>query len=106
MGRKGGVMRTSRKEQRAEAKAWRWLAEQMGEDALGKGLCFAFACMSAPYPTHLRVKRAIGNATRESAYFPYLAPTTCGPDWDRCLFACLMAAVAEAGDMDDFREGA
>jgi len=33
----------------------------------------------------------------------WLMDTRFGPDWDRCLFACLMAAVAEAGDMDVYR---
>lgn len=97
-------MRTSRKEQREEARVWLKLAKQMGEDAQGLGLCSALGEMRECRGNE-RVDQVIQCAVIEQGRLAYLDDRHSGPDWDRCLFACLMAAVANAGDMDDFRKG-
>lgn len=114
-------MRTTRQQQRAEAKVWRRLAEAMGVEAKDAGLCYVLDRIwlnlwkrraavridklnLREREAAVRIDNVIGQAVEDVSYGgPYLSETTFGPDWDRCLFACLMAAVAEAGDMDVYR---
>ena len=98
-------MRTTRQQRRAEAKVWRQLAEAMAVKKHG-GLCRVLVDISSSKPgrpEHARVRATIAQAVLDQDRIVWIDDCVSGPDWDRCLFACLMAAVAEAGDMGDFR---
>ena len=98
-------MRTTRQQQRAEAQVWLRLAEAMGVKAHGYGLCAALSEMTEGFltPEQMCVYDTIRQAVQDQGRLGWLDDRVFGPDWDRCLFACLMAAVAEAGDMDVYR---
>ena len=99
-------MRTTRQQQRAEARVWRQLAEAMAVKKHGHGLCRVLVDISSSKPgrpEHVRVHATIAQAVCDQDRIVWIDDCVSGPDWDRCLFACLMAAVAEAGDMDVYR---
>ena len=94
-------MTTTRQQQRAEARVWRQLAEAVAVKLDGWGLCYALRHLKG---TRTLVYQTIYQTVRDQGRIVWIDDNrVLGPDWDRCLFACLMAAVAEAGDMDVYR---
>lgn len=100
--------------QRREAAMWRRMAKLMARKKNSFGLCrAAWVDSRRDREDVIRpdvksvILQAVADMRRdgltEEEWWFYLSPPMDGPDWDRCLFACLMATVAESGDIDTYR---